>query len=132
MSPHVVVAKEPKMPPATQWFALVAPAVAWSAHELASWYVASTWCGTESAGAARIALPLISAVALAVAMAGMALGYGRLRSAATSAVRLTAEGRSRDEMLALSSVFLGAVFTLGLVWASLPSFFLSPVCEPRP
>lgn len=126
------VARNPKMPAAGQGFALVAPAVAWSSHELASWYVASTMCSVEGAGAVRIVLPLISMVALAVAVTGLAIGYGRLRSVAASGSVLSAEGLSRDEMLALSSVFLGAVFTLGLVWASLPGILLSTPCEPRP
>lgn len=132
MSGSATYVPDHELPPFGQWLALGAPAAAWSAHELVSWYVASWACGAGHAGAARAVLIFTSAMALAVAVIGVAVGTVRLKKISAAGSSFSYEGRTRDEMLALSSVFLGAAFTLGLVWAALPALVLSRVCEVGP
>ena len=118
------------MPSSTEkriWFALAAPAVAWSVQELASALVGHAACAEHAAGAGRAIMIVISVVALALSVAAIAVGYGRFRALAGEAGALEGQ-RERQQMMALAGALVGVVFTLGVVWAALPSLVISSVC----
>jgi hypothetical protein len=118
-------------PPARQWFALAAPAVVWSAHELSSSYLSYALCRDGRPGAARVALLGVTFAALAIALTGAVIGRRELRSLAGDSRAENREGRGREELLALASVSLAVLFTLAIVWAGLPPLLLRDLCEAR-
>jgi hypothetical protein len=116
---------------AGQWFALAAPPLVWSAHELSSMYLTFDRCAFGRPDAARSGLLVVTAIALSVDMAALTAGYWQLKALLAGRSWLELEGRSRGEMLALASVFLGLVFTVAIFWAALPAVLLRDVCEAR-
>lgn len=110
------------------WFALAVPAVAWSVQEIASAVVAHAACAEHAAGVGRAVLVGISVVALGLSLAAVAVGYGRFRALGADGAEMQTDRREREQMMALASVLVGVVLTVGVVWTALPTVLVSSVC----
>jgi hypothetical protein len=105
------------------WLSLLAPAVAWAFDQGASYALVKPVCFAN----ATYALTLISAVALAIVIAGGLLGRACLRRAGEGRV----DGGTRTDrsyFLALVAIGFNALVGLLIVFATVPQFVLSP-CE---
>jgi len=114
------------------WFAVVAPPIAWSLQGGVSWLVADALCGVgisaahPRAAAARLAIGLLTIVALAVSAAAIWRVHGAwrfLREPDPSGPLAGAEATRR--FLAVAGLLTSATLTLGLVLAGVPALALS-------
>ncbi len=118
----------PVAPSAFSWLLLGAPVVAWSAQELVSFYVTASRCTQGQATVPRAALLDVSLLALVTTVAASIASVRRFQRLTKRSVTQI-EGREPDELLALASVVLGVVLTLGVIWGALPAVLVSHVCE---
>ncbi|CAJ0785018.1 hypothetical protein [Ralstonia chuxiongensis] len=124
---------------AALWFGVLAPPLAWSAHALCSYLVASRLCGSGDAGSAaaglRYALStpflLVTAVTLAVALAGAWVGHRnweRISEARRDSSReMNAIWLERSRFLARCAKINGIVF-LGAFAFTILSLVVAPLC----
>lgn len=110
------------------WFGLAAPVIAWTIHGLTSVIVAASACGSAWLAVARGVLIAVSLGALATSIAGGLVAFGTWRRLASARLTRT-EAKSREEMMALGGIWVGVVFTLGILWGGLPAVLLVDVCE---
>jgi hypothetical protein len=97
------------------WFALLAAPAAWAIAGLAGWGVGSRICTSMSIGSVRLVLGAISAVALAVAVAGLFVAAGNWR------ITSMAPDVAGDRMafMAAGGAFVSVAFVIGLIWFGL-------------
>lgn len=117
-----------------QWFALLAAPCAWALQGLLGWFVASSGCGHAismprwlSDAGVRGAETIITAGALLLALAGVRVAFAAWR-AFSQPNATPMQGRGRMEFIATAALLISLVFTLGIVWAGIPTFIL-PACE---
>ena len=100
------------------WFGVIAAAVAWVFQGLLGVVISSL--AATRAPAVRVVLAVITVVLLALAIAGGIVSWQNWRRLSGQRTLAAAEGRSRVEFLALSGIFISAVFVAGIVWAAIP------------
>lgn len=125
------ISTEPHSPARRRlWFALIAPGAAWALHEMLCSFVAALACERHHSSAVARGLVLaITLVALAFTVGGGVLGYRLWQTLSEQEPLRHAEGQGAEQMLAMGAIFLGVVFTLGVLWGGLPSLMFSNLCE---
>jgi hypothetical protein len=120
------------------WFGFGAGAVSWALHGLISFLICTQACqdgagdlGPLPAGSVRILLGVITLFFLAVTTAGGIVSFRLWRVLAERRDLMHAEGRGRQEYMALLGVFVSTVFVLGIIWAGLPPIFINVCVTPR-
>jgi hypothetical protein len=125
--------KAPETVPHQQvsWFALTAPVLAWFSQHLVNYYTSSVACDYHRPGLARALVIGVDLVALGVSVSAGIAGYRSFRRIAGKAHLGEDEARDHDELLAVMSVFLGVIGTVGIFWGLWPALLLSNVCGAR-
>lgn len=116
------------VPSGRLWFGLLAAAVAWAAQGFLSVLIATEACRDSQLGGGRGALIVLTLAALALAVAGGMVTHTNWRRLSEQTQFAYAEGRSREEFLALTGIFLSVIFIIGIIWGGLPLALLD-VCE---
>jgi hypothetical protein len=121
-----------RVPPSRLWFGVSAAAIAWAIQELLSIVIASLACDNGayvwtrlSAGGVRALLAVITLGLLAVTVTAGFTSFRTWRSLSAQRQLIRAEGRSREEFMALIGVFVSAVFVAGILWAGIPLIMIA-------
>jgi hypothetical protein len=101
------------------WLSVLSGPAAWAANQLVVYALVKPVCAND----ARVTLVVVSAVALAVTMAGASIAWSCL-----ARLRGAAPDRDRSRFLAVAGVALNLLMALLIVTAAVPIFVLSP-CE---
>lgn len=116
------------------WFGFAAGAAAWVVHGITGYFITWQACqdgdgdwGFLSSLEVRWLLGAITIAALAVAAAGGFLSFANWRRVRERRKLTEAEAPGREEFMALTGVFIGTVFSLGVLWAGLGPVLLD-VC----
>jgi len=116
------------------WFGILGAPFAWAAQGLLGWFIASAGCGRAPAAArwltdagVRGTEIGISVVALLVAISALNVGLQAWRNSADRSIAAV-DGRATADFLAAVALVVSVLFTLGILWAALSAFVLSP-CE---
>lgn len=117
--------------PGRLWFGVAAPGVAWSVLGLTD--VLLTWAAClhreQSGGASRhpemLLLTILITVALfATIVTSGIVSYRNWRRLSADADLESAEGRGREEFMALLGVFVSLTLGFSVLWLALPLFVL--------
>jgi hypothetical protein len=117
--------------PGRLWFGVAASAVAWSVLGMAD--VLLTWAAClhrdQSGGASRhpgilLLTILITVVLFATIVASGIVSYRNWRRTSADADLESAEGRGREEFMALLGVFVSLTLGFSVLWLALPLFIL--------
>ncbi len=113
------------------WFGSTAAAVAWALHGAACVILASQACvtgvgnlGSLSPPGVRWLLAGITIGLLAIAIIGGSVSFRNWIHLAAQNDLVHAEGRGREQFMALVGIFVSLAFVIGIVWAGLPLIFL--------
>ena len=118
------------------WFGIIGAPAAFSIEELLGWLLSSGTCprgspegygGFPVLANSRPILLVIAAVALLVSLGALVVGvteWRRSRDPGITSIR----GTLRPDFLAAAAMLVSFVFTLGVLWMSVPVFWL-PQCE---
>jgi hypothetical protein len=124
--------------PAGTWFSVIAPPLAWATQGLFGWFVSGAGCrdGRSYWGVSLSTLTtaaiVVSVIALAVAVAGIVLGYRGWTAAEDRRPDLNViNGRTRAAYLAASGVLISGMFAVGIVWAGLGAILVNPCGQTR-
>jgi len=145
----------PLIPRGRLWFGFVGAALAWLVHGFLSVVISASACRSGyyewtwiSAGGLQALLGLLTLVLLVIALAAGAVSFWNWRRLAAYRAQqppesrsdspferqperrelLHAEGRRREEFMALGGVFVSTAFVLGILWAGLP-LILVDICR---
>jgi hypothetical protein len=91
-------------------------------------FIATATCPAGESSDTRLWLAALTLAALVLALAGGVVTYWNWRRLAGQWRFIRAEGRGRQEFLALVGIFISVIFILGIVWGGLPLLLLD-VCE---
>ncbi len=124
-------------PTVVRWrmgFGILGAPFAWAAQGLLGWFIASGGCGREPAAArwltdagVRGTEIGISVVALVLALSALRVGIEAWRNSTDRSIGAI-DGRATADFLAAVALLVSVLFTLGILWAALSAFVLSP-CE---
>jgi hypothetical protein len=103
------------------WYGLLAPPAAWALQEWLGWYFGQRTCQGLAPTSVRWILLGVSAVALCVALAGVARGWSVWRDREV----LDADHRDRVDFMAFGGLLVSAIFAIAVIWGALPTAFLS-------
>ena len=115
-----------QLPQRRLWFGTAAGAAAWALHGFTCFVISADLCqtggvvGSLGTTGLRILLAAITAVALAVAIAGGVISFRNWRAVENHAGITHAEAPNREAFMALVGVFLSTVFVVGIIWAGIP------------
>lgn len=133
----------PLIPRGRLWFGFVGAALAWLVHGFLCVVISASACRRGyyewtwiSAGGLQALLGVLTLLLLVIALAAGVVSFGNWRRLAaqrnqpqpeSSSERppgrrelLHAEGRRREEFMALGGVFVSTAFVLGILWGGLP------------
>jgi hypothetical protein len=114
------------------WLALAIPPGVWALHGLVSAVGILALCARLEPTLARATYIGASLIALIASVAATLFAYrlwSRLRAAVDPPSRLTrSTGQRRQEFLAMSGVLVGVIFSLAILWGSLP-LLIASICE---
>jgi hypothetical protein len=127
-APISSVTAESRVPCRRLWFGFTAAAAAWLVHGFFSVLAATEACQGGRPGGARLLLALPTFVALVLAAAGGVVTYQNWRRLSAQPHLTRAEGRSREEFLALGGIVISIILFIGIIWGGLPLVLLD-VCE---
>lgn len=113
------------------WFALTAPVTAWFLQHLVNYYTSTVACDYHRPALARGLVIAVDLLALGVSVAAGVAGYRSFRRIAGNARLRDDEARHHEELLAVMSLFLGVVATVGVFWGLWPALLLSNACGAR-
>ncbi|HLZ42166.1 MAG TPA: hypothetical protein VKQ11_14450 [Candidatus Sulfotelmatobacter sp.] len=113
------------------WFGFSGAAVAWIIAGLADAWLAWVACMGHEVGSGvftsvgmRVLLGAITFGLLAVATAGGLVSFNNWRRLSQSREFLEAEGRGRQQFMALVGVFISVSLGVGIVWFAIPIYIL--------
>lgn len=110
------------------WYGVSAAMTAWIVHGMASFVIADAACVHGVAlGRLQTILIVITVAMLAVAVSGGVVSWRTWRALATAPFR-EAQAWGRGEFMALTGVFISAIFSLAIIWAGLAPL-LTGLCE---
>lgn len=110
------------------WWLAAAPII-WAAHLLLSYCTAAIFCEKAAErgvplGAARVAIAVYSAVALAALIALGIRGYRRHRYGDTTGTRHLDTPQDRHRFLGFATVLLAGIAAVAVVYQALPAVFI--------
>ena len=123
-----------RLPQASLWYGLAAAPFAWALQGLIGVILSAEACPAGVAGweilrqpGVRVGLAAITLCLLAVAVTAGVTSFRNWHR--LSGERLAhAEGTARETFMALGGVLISTVFSIGIVWASIPILILQ-ICE---
>lgn len=124
----------PRIPQGRLWFGFASGALAWVVHGITGFFI--TWQACQDGDGAwgflselevRWLLGVLTLGALAVAAVAGAVSFANWRRLRESRRFMEAEAPGREEFMALSGVFIGTAFFIGVLWAGLGPVLLD-VC----
>jgi len=123
------------IPRARLWFGFSGAAFAWILagflDATLAWYAClggEIGWGVFTSFRLRLLLGLITFGLLAIATAGGIISYSNWRRLCNAKSIVEAEGRGRQQFMALTGVFLSVVLGIGIIWFSIPIYILR-ICE---
>ena len=123
------------IPPGRLWFGATGAAVAWALQGFVCFLIATQACGNGSgswgplsAVGVRVLIGAVSALFLAIAIASAMVSLANWKMLSEQGHIMEAEGRARENFMALTGVFVGLSSAVGLVWAGIPPIFFE-VCN---
>jgi len=115
--------------PVRLWYAVAGAPAAWILQSSLGWLITGRACADGQASAATRGLLLILGLtALAAGLYGALVGIAAWRRAHTGEDVLRTEGRTVVEYVVAAGVFVSAVFTLAIIWTTLPALMVD-VCQ---
>jgi len=102
---------------------LLAPA-AWIAQGSLGWYFGYEACAGLTTGGARVALAVLSAVALVAGLVGMSIAWSNWGRITPERHPMDIKGWDRVEFMSAGGVLVSGMFTIGIVWAALSPVLL--------
>jgi hypothetical protein len=119
------------IPPKRLWFGFSGAAVAWIIAGIVDAWLAWVACMGHEAGSGvftsvgmRVLLGVITFGLLAVATAGGLVSFANWRRLSQSREFMDAEGRGRQQFMALVGVFISVSLGIGILWFSIPIYIL--------
>lgn len=119
------------IPPKRLWFGFSGAAVAWIIAGVADAWLAWVACmgheagsGVFSAVGLRVLLGVITFGLLAMATAGGLVSFRNWRRLSQSSEFMEAEGRGRQQFMALVGVFISVSLGIGIIWFAIPIYIL--------
>lgn len=120
-----------RISPGRLWFGFAGSAASWIALGIIDLLITWQSClGEEQYGGARIepgfrTMYLIFTLALLIAaLVAGGISFGNWRELSSERDLSNAEGRGREEYMALAGVFIGATLGIGIIWLGLPLLIL--------
>jgi hypothetical protein len=127
-----------RISPRKLWFGATAAAVAWALEGTVSAIISSKACqnnigswGPLSPSGVRLVLAAVTLIGLGFAIAGGLISFRNWRRLAGRPEILHAEGRRRDQFMALVGTFASLVFVIGILWAGIPLIMLDICVKAR-
>jgi uncharacterized membrane protein len=124
-----------RVPSGRLWFGFVAAALAWLIQGFLSVVISASACQNGayqwrwiSEGGVRVLLAVITIALLAVAVAALVVSFRNWRGLSTRRELTHAEGKRREEFMALGGVFASAAFVIGIIWGGIPLILIS-ICR---
>jgi hypothetical protein len=129
-----------RIPRGRLWFGFAAAALAWVVQGLLSVIISASACQNGSyqwtwisEGGIRVLLAMITIALLAVAVAAWVVSFRNWRDlsverAEARAARrelIHAEGRRREDFMALGGVFVSTAFVIGIIWGGVPLILIN-------
>lgn len=122
---------EPDISPKRLWFGFSSAAAAWIAAGIVDVWLAWVACMGHEAGSGvfssfgmHVLLGVITFGLLAVATAGGLVSFNNWRRLSQSRDFVEAEGRGRQQFMALVGVFISISLGIGIVWFAIPIYIL--------
>jgi hypothetical protein len=119
------------IPPKRLWFGFSGAALAWIVAGLVDAWLAWVACMGHEAGSGvftsvgmRVLLGVVTFALLGVAIAGGLISFRNWRRLSESHDFIEAEGRGREQFMALVGVFISVSLGIGIVWFALPIYIL--------
>jgi hypothetical protein len=117
------------------WFGFAAAALAWATHGFLSVVISASACQNGaykwtwiSESGVRVLLAVITIALLAVAVAAWVVSFRNWRGLSTRRDLIHAEGKRREEFMALGGVFVSTAFVIGIIWGGIPLILIN-VCR---
>ena len=124
-----------RLPQASLWYGFAAAPLAWALQGLVGVVLSAETCPAGVAGwqilrqpGVRVGLALITLCLLAVAISAGVTSFRNWQRLSGQREFAHAEGTGREAFMALGGVLISTVFSLGIVWASIPILMLQ-ICE---
>lgn len=129
-----------RIPRGRLWFGFAAAALAWLVQGFLSVVISASACQNGayrwtwiSEGGVCVLLAMITLALMAVAVAAGIVsfqnwrGLSEARAGARAARRelIYAEGRRREEFMALGGVFVSTIFIIGIIWGGIPLILIN-------
>ena len=112
------------VPPARLWAGVLLAPAAWIAQGSLGWYFGYEACAGLGSGGARIALAILSIVALALALGGGWVAWTNWGRTGDERRVGDIKGRDRVEFMSAGGVLVSGVFTIAIAWAGLSPVLL--------
>jgi len=135
MEANLFPAEPHGLPQASLWYGFAAAPFAWVLQGLVGVILSAEACPAGVAGwqilhqpEVRIGLAAITLCLLAVAVSAGVTSFHNWQSLSGRREFAHAEGTAREAFMALGGVLISTVFSLGIVWASIPILMLQ-ICE---
>ncbi len=124
--------------PRRLWFGTTVAAISWALHGAVCEVISDQACqngggslGPFSPAGVRWLLAGITLVALGFAAAGAIASTQNWRHLSAEEDLVHAEGRRREQFMALVGIFAGVAFLIGILWAGLPLVLLDVCVKAR-
>lgn len=138
MGTHTISPAPHHSSPRGIWFGFAAAAAAWVGYGAAWELIAAQACqngtgnwGVLSPMGVRWLLVGINLGCLVIALAAGVTSFRIWRSLTQQHDLVHAEGRGREQFLALTGIFVSVIFTLGIIWAGLPLIMIDICIKAR-
>lgn len=120
------------------WFGFSAAAAAWAVHGFVWEMITSQSCqngagnwGPFSPAGVRWLLAGVTAILLAVAIYAGVTSFHNWQHLSRQRDLLHAEGRGREQFMAIGGVLISILFSIGIIWAGLPLIMLGICIKAR-
>lgn len=114
--------------PTRLWYGSTAAVGAWVVHGLTSFVISSAACTSGlPLGTLETLLIAITIAMLLVALSGGVISFGTWRAASSAPFR-ESEAWGRIEFMAMSGVFMSAIFSIAIIWGGLAPL-ITGLCE---
>jgi hypothetical protein len=124
-----------RVPRGRLWFGFAAAALAWTLQGFLSVVISASACQNGSyqwnwisESGVRVLLAVITIALLAVAVAAWVVSFRNWRGLSTRRELIHAEGRRREEFMALGGVFVSTAFVIGIIWGGIPLILIN-ICR---
>ena len=131
MNTDRTLTNEQDIPPKRLWFGFSGAAVAWVIAGLADAIIAWFACMGAEVGSGvftpvgmRVLLGVITFGLLAVATAGGMISFRNWQRLSEENDLIQAEGRTREQFMALAGILVSTVLGVGILWFSIPIYVL--------